>query len=351
MKKLLAITALTLVLALSFSACESKQADDDTAESAVSTQTLSTDPDTGVTYSTEPMGTIEPTDPEEKDEVADFMDEHFGDYGEEGEYEFKEEVGGKPVNEYGVVDEDGEAQIYTPGDPKAPTVHKPDPTPTEDPTEPDPTEDPTEPTDQPTEPDTGSDPEPDPVPPQNAYSDAISAIDDYTADVKYVCEVELSDGSVSKYVYKYRVSKAGDDYSAAYMDKGTEKTTVFSLTEGTMTTEGVSKAATLTDFYRFCSMVEPIPLSLYYYERSEAGTDVSARMNGEDYRALLLNTSPLFTGFDTLEGITMGSLYFNGHIDARGVYTASEAAFDMTLDDSILGLMLFRVSVEVDYVY
>ena len=350
MKSFFAVTALLLALAVFLHACESKQADDAADGTERLTDEL-TETDTGYSDTDEPADSVSPTDPDE-DAVDDFIDEYFGDYGDGGEYEFKEEVGGKPVVEYGVVTEDGEPLIYYPDDPKAPTVYTPDPTAAEDPSEPEPAEPDTgstEPADEPTEPAADSDSEP--VAPKDEYSYAVSAIDDYTADVKYVCEVELSDGSVSKYVYKYRVSKTGDDYSATYTDKGAEKTSVFCATEGTMTTDGVSKEATLADFYRFCSMIEPIPLSLYYYERSEAGTDVSAHLNGDSYRSLLLNSSPLFTGFEAYEGITMGSLYFNGHIDAHGVYTASEAAFDMSLEDSILGLMLFRVSVEVDYVY
>ena len=46
----------------------------------------------------------------------------------------------------------------------------------------------------------------------------------------------------------------------------------------------------------------------------------------------------------------MGKLYFNGHVNADGVYTGSELAFDMNYTEKSLGVMLFRVSIEVDYV-
>lgn len=345
-------TAMALTLILMCVSCGKKDAENTDGTSATE-NTVSTD-----TTATEPT---EPTeDPTESESVDQFIDDNFGDYGEDDEYDFKDEVGGKPVIDYGVIDGDGGTQIYDPKDPEAPSVHKPDPKPAE-PTEP--TEKPTEPTEpyeptvpsetegdtEPTEPDTP--PVVEPVPPQNIYSMAVAGIGDYIADVKYVCEVVLTDGSVTKYQYKYTVENKQGVYSATYMDKGAKKSTVFDMAAGTMTTDGVSKAAAKSDFYRFCSMVEPLPLGVYYFERSEAGVDFTATMSAENHKALLLNTSPLFTGFDKMEGVQMGKLYFNGHVDAESRYTGSEMAFDIKYNDKTLGDMLFRISIDIDYVY
>lgn len=378
MKKLIFLTVCLLTVALLVCSCS--DSDEKSKESGVSTEETQSgelapsdnigsfptdEPSEPVLQPTEPQGSNDLTDPSDEPDYDDFIEENFGDHDEDGGYDYKEEVGGKPVTEFGSVDEEGE-EIFTspvtdeepsePEDPKEPTEPKPtEPKPTEPkPTEPDnkpteaPTEPDTEPSLQPTGPDTTEPTEP--VAPKDIYNSAVEAIGDYTADVQYKCEVELSDGSVTKYVYKYRVSKQGQSYSATYMEKGKEKIASFDSTVGIMTVDGKEKYCTLADFYRFCSMVEPLPLKVYFFEHSEAGTDFTSRMSAEEHRDMLLNTSPLFNGFDRMEGVNMGKLYFNGHVNAEGVYTGSEIAFDLDYTEKTLGKMLFRVSVEVDYV-
>lgn len=210
----------------------------------------------------------------------------------------------------------------------------------------------TEPT-QTTEPtDTAEPTEPGDTPaPRDRYAAALAALGDYTADVKYTCVVTLSDGSSDTYTYTYKVSKSGQGYSAVYKERGTEHTATFA--DGKLTTHTGEKTADLTDFFRFCSMVEPIPLSAYFYESSESAMRVSARLPAQDYRATLLNTSGLLSGFDKMseEKLTMGGLYYRATLDSADTLLSTDFAYDFALEDDILGHMDFDVSVEVDYVW
>lgn len=186
--------------------------------------------------------------------------------------------------------------------------------------------------------------------PRDRYAAALAALGDYTAEVKYTCVLTLSDGSSDTYTYNYRVSRAGQGYSAVYKDKGVEHTATFD--GSTLTTHNGAKAATATDFFRFCSMVEPIPLSAYFYESSESAMRVSARLPAQDHRVTLLNTSGLLSGFDKKgEELVMGSLYYRATVDSADTLLSTDLAYDFTLEDSILGHLEFDVSVEVDYVW
>ena len=354
MKKFITVISIFTVASMLLCAC-GKKANEAESESGGTNAPAATQNTTG-----EVPHTTAPTEPpvigdggNEEVDVNQFVDQNFN-YTEDDGYEYKEQVGGSEVFEYGVYDEDGNSQSYTPGTPNAPTHSGPLPSePDEKPVEPDPK--PSEPDEKPVEPDPKpSEPDEKPVepdPPTDVYNLAISQIDDYKANVVFMCELELSDGSVSKYKYTYHVEKNGDKYTADYKESGKDKQATFDRASGVMTVDGEERQdGSMEKFYRFCSMVEPFTLKQYFYERSEAGVSVSARPNGNDYRSLLLNVSSLFAGFETMESVKTHKVYYNGFINADGRYTSTDLAYNINLTDQILGEVEIRVAVEVDYV-
>ena len=176
---------------------------------------------------------------------------------------------------------------------------------------------------------------------QNIYAEAIAAVvDGYSASVKLGCTASLSDGSSSVYDYNYAVECRDGVYSSHSTVNGVNIEQSYPGTKK-------SKA----EFLMACSMIEPIELTGYYFEKNASGTLVHAALNGEDLRATLLGSSTLFRGFDkkTPEELKIGRLYISALVSPDGTPECFAYSFSFTVSDNALGDVDFKVDINVTY--
>lgn len=176
---------------------------------------------------------------------------------------------------------------------------------------------------------------------QDIYAEAIAAAEDgYSASVKLGCTASLSDGSSSVYNYNYTVECRDGVYSSHSTVNGVDIEQSYPGTKK-------SKA----EFLTACSMIEPIELTGYYFEKNASGTLVHAALNGEDLRSTLLGSSTLFRGFDkkTPEELKIGRLYISALISPDGTPECFAYSFSFTVSDNALGDVDFKVDINVTY--
>lgn len=237
-----------------------------------------------------------------------------GVYDEAGQYIHPEEVGQKPVIEYGhyQTDDGGHKTIVR------------------------------EPT---TGPDSEGNKEEPISPAEDLYRDACErtyqSLDAFGASIDFHF---YADGRHDAYAYALSFDPARNVYTAA--DQASGQTKTYAPSGQPALTQRADPD--FLQFCRTCSFVPPLSLKQYYFDTTQEGTVVSTVTDGNDYRQALLAASNLFEGFETYDesSLSLGSLYYTAYIDAGGFLTGTNLQYMLHLNDLEIDI---TVMVDIKY--